>query len=285
MKFNQLVVHFYRVIAKSYLDRKGIVNESFSKNLPGVDWAHSFNLGPKEDQKEHHVFLSLVTLDDLDTIVHLMGGLIALHLKTNSKLVFFYHIINNSLGENFPKNSTHLTQTLDVGYFRSLKQAWRNPLYEWKNQNTRLKAIPKVSFPTLVRKAIDAMYNYNGGDSIANDLQAFFKTTAAGAGIIVATFGVNKNEISDEEVEVSNLPILTNEYESEHEVIDDSMPEYQPPSNDIIETGTFILVNAKFGKHGMSIYVYLAVIKNIKDKIITVTGFKSMDTTKQTLNL
>lgn len=66
----------------------------------------------------------------------------------------------------------------------------------------------------------------------------------------MATFGVNKNEIADEEVEVSNLPILTNEYESEHEVIDDSMPEYQPPSNDIIETGTFILVNAKFGKHG-----------------------------------
>lgn len=58
-----------------------------------------------------------------------------------------------------------------------MKQAWRNALYEWKNQNTRLKAIPKVSFPTLVRKAIDAMYNYNGGDSIANDLQAYFKTT------------------------------------------------------------------------------------------------------------
>ncbi|XP_025192477.1 uncharacterized protein LOC112592588, partial [Melanaphis sacchari] len=30
-----------RVIAKSYLDRKGIVVESFSKNLPGIDWARS----------------------------------------------------------------------------------------------------------------------------------------------------------------------------------------------------------------------------------------------------
>jgi len=101
----------------------------------------------------------------------------------------------------------------------------------------------------------------------------------------VATFGVNKNEISDEEVEVSNLPILTNDSESEHEVIDDSKPDYQPPSNDNIKIETFILINAKFGKHGMSIYAYLAVIKNIKDKIITVTGLKSLSTTKQTFKL
>lgn len=67
------------------------------------------NLGPKEDQKEHHVFLSLVTLDYLDTIVHLMDGLIALHLKTNSKLVFFYHMMNNSLGEKFYSGITYYT--------------------------------------------------------------------------------------------------------------------------------------------------------------------------------
>lgn len=36
-----------------------------------------------------------------------------------------------------PKNSTHLTQPLDVGFFRPLKQAWRKELNEWKNQNTR----------------------------------------------------------------------------------------------------------------------------------------------------
>jgi len=38
-----------------------------------------------------------------------------------------------------------------------------------------LKAILKSSFPTLVRKALDAMDNYNGGGSISNDLQASFK--------------------------------------------------------------------------------------------------------------
>lgn len=42
MLFSQLpIIHFYRVIAKSYLDKKGIIVESFSKNLPGIDWARS----------------------------------------------------------------------------------------------------------------------------------------------------------------------------------------------------------------------------------------------------
>jgi len=35
----------------------------------------------------------------------------------------------------------------------------------------------------------------------------------------------------------------------------------------------------------MSIYIYLAVISNIKNNIITVTGLKSLDTTKQTFKL
>lgn len=60
---------------------------------------------------------------------------------------------------------------------------------------------------------------------------------------------------------------------------------YQPPTKDNIKIRTFILVYVKFGKSGMSIYVYLAVIKNIKDKVITVTGLKSLDTTKQTFKL
>ncbi|KAF0710907.1 Uncharacterized protein FWK35_00034345, partial [Aphis craccivora] len=55
-----------------------------------------------------------------------------------------------------PKNSTHLTQPLDVGFFRPLKQAWRKELND---------------------KLLDAMDNYNGGGSIAKDLQASFKAT------------------------------------------------------------------------------------------------------------
>jgi hypothetical protein len=34
-----LVPHFYRCIAKSFLDRKGIIVEKFPDNLPGIDWA------------------------------------------------------------------------------------------------------------------------------------------------------------------------------------------------------------------------------------------------------
>lgn len=138
-----------------------------------------------------------------------------------------------------------------------------------------MKAIPKASFTTLLRKAIDAMDSYNSCGSIVNDFQASSKATgifllikqkvidklpntndadilinetvtdylksqrypntdentrkkekitvAAEANITVTTFGVNNNEISDKEVEVSNLLILTNDSESEHKVIDDSI--------------------------------------------------------------
>lgn len=51
----------------------------------------------------------------------------------------------------------------------------RNCLNEWKNQNSRLKAIPKSSFPTLIRKTLDCMDCCNGSDSIAKNLQASFK--------------------------------------------------------------------------------------------------------------
>jgi len=106
------------------------------------------------------------------------------------------------------KNSTHLTQTLDVGFFRTLKQAWRNGLNEWKTQNTRLKAIPKASFPTFVRKAIDSMDNYNGGDSIANDLQASFKATGI--------FPLNKQKVMDKLPNTDDSNILINDTVTEY---------------------------------------------------------------------
>ncbi|CAK1586992.1 unnamed protein product [Parnassius mnemosyne] len=51
-------------------------------------------------------------------------------------------------------NSTHLTQPLDVGFFRPLKIAWRQTLEDWKKANLRTISIPKESFPHLLKKTI-----------------------------------------------------------------------------------------------------------------------------------
>lgn len=52
-----------------------------------------------------------------------------------------------------------------------------------------------------------------------------------------------------------------------------------------IEHVVFVLAQVKSEKRGMSNYVYLTVVKYIVGYNITVTGLKSMDTTKQTFKL
>jgi len=57
-----------------------------------------------------------------------------------------------------PANSTHLTQPLDVAFFRPLKQAWRTILKEWKKGPGRKEpSVPKSIFPTLLDKLITAL--------------------------------------------------------------------------------------------------------------------------------
>lgn len=50
-----------------------------------------------------------------------------------------------------PSNSTHLTQPLDVSFFRPLKIAWRSILTDYKLKNPRDSTLNKTSFPTLLR--------------------------------------------------------------------------------------------------------------------------------------
>lgn len=73
-----------------------------------------------------------------------------------------------------PKNSTHLTQPLDVSFFRPLKQAWRYRLTKLKDSNTRLSAIPKSSFPTLVRESLERINNVG---RISENLKSGFRAT------------------------------------------------------------------------------------------------------------
>lgn len=73
-----------------------------------------------------------------------------------------------------PKNATHLTQPLDVCFFRPLKQSWRFCLNEWKNRNTTMQSIPKSSFPALVSSCLQRI---NDVGSISNNLKSGFRAT------------------------------------------------------------------------------------------------------------
>lgn len=54
-----------------------------------------------------------------------------------------------------PANSTHLTQPLDVAFFRPLKSAWRKILTSWKmGPGRNLATIPKNCFPRLLTKLV-----------------------------------------------------------------------------------------------------------------------------------
>ena len=58
-----------------------------------------------------------------------------------------------------PPNSTHLTQPLDVSFFRPLKMKWRSILTDWKLSKLGRKgsAVAKDKFPTLLSEVMLAM--------------------------------------------------------------------------------------------------------------------------------
>lgn len=53
-----------------------------------------------------------------------------------------------------PANSTHLTQPLDLAFFRPMKGAWRSILLEYKIK-TNGSPIPKSDSPKLRNKLIE----------------------------------------------------------------------------------------------------------------------------------
>lgn len=73
-----------------------------------------------------------------------------------------------------PPNSTHLTQPLDVAYFRPLKIHWRKLLDQWKStrQGQTLATIPKDVFPSLLKQLCEAILPRS-----ADNLKAGFRKT------------------------------------------------------------------------------------------------------------
>ncbi|KAB0804444.1 hypothetical protein PPYR_01414 [Photinus pyralis] len=59
-----------------------------------------------------------------------------------------------------PPNSTHMTQPLDVAFFRPLKTAWRNVLLSWKKGEGQKKcSIPKDKFPHLLKNLLEEIHS------------------------------------------------------------------------------------------------------------------------------
>ncbi|KAE9542450.1 hypothetical protein AGLY_003311 [Aphis glycines] len=83
-----------------------------------------------------------------------MQGLIEAHQENNIRFVFL------------PNNSTHLTQPLDVAFFRPLKIHWRNVLEQWKKTEGKDEcSLPKDRFPRLL-KLLWLKIQENGSENI-----------------------------------------------------------------------------------------------------------------------
>lgn len=76
----------------------------------------------------------------------------AIKLCSENKIKFIF----------LPSNSTHLTQPLDVAFFRPLKMTWRAILEEWKKGPRRAEAsLPKDKFPPLLKQLFESLKELN----------------------------------------------------------------------------------------------------------------------------
>lgn len=72
-----------------------------------------------------------------------------------------------------PANSTHLTQPLDVAFFRPMKIAWRNIMLQWKKTDGKAHScVPKGCFPRLLKKLMEELH-----DNSENNIKAGFRKT------------------------------------------------------------------------------------------------------------
>lgn len=97
---------------------------------------------------------------------------------------------NNILFVCLPPNSTHLTQPLDVSFFRPLKTAWRSELLNWKMKNAKSPSLKKEEFPKLLKNALIGMNEAGKNENaVKKDLISGFEATGI--------FPANRNRILD----------------------------------------------------------------------------------------
>lgn len=91
-----------------------------------------------------------------------------------------------------PPNSSHISQPLDVAYFRSMKGAWRRILTDYKVK-TNKSPVPKSDFPKLLKQLVTELH-HEGSNSLVN---GFRKT---------GIYPVNRKEILDRLPTKDSLP-------------------------------------------------------------------------------
>ncbi|XP_063232409.1 uncharacterized protein LOC134536584 [Bacillus rossius redtenbacheri] len=103
--------------------------------------------------------IAIPYLKKLDGTKYLIGDNLASHLSVD---IIQLCNINNIKFIFLPTNSTHLTQPLDVAFFRPMKNSWRQILEEWKKGPGRNEAsVPKDKFPGLLKKLVSTLKEDN----------------------------------------------------------------------------------------------------------------------------
>jgi hypothetical protein len=124
---------------------------------------------------------------------HLSLDVIKICTESDIRLVFL------------PPNSSHLTQPLDVAFFRPLKIAWREILLQWKKkEGSKEKSLPKSVFPRL----LNSLYNKIQTNAETN-LKSGFKKTGI--------FPLNRQEV------LSRLPDCSSEANNDTNIVSESV--------------------------------------------------------------
>lgn len=231
-----------------------------------------------------------------------------------------------------PKNSTHLTQPLDVVFFRPFKEAWRATLRNWKNSHIKQTSIDKRDFPQLLNSTLRAMDGSNGGNAIMRHAITSFAATG------LVPFNPDRvlkklpkeneenvdNEVNDilvnylKEKRYVAAPSRTNVKRSKLSIVagksvtapkdDDSSSdsdvdfvldksndddaiaeledetveeiEYMNFNKEDIKMGKYLLVKVLGGRRKKESYRYVALIREIKNDEIEVSGLKSVNEQK-----
>jgi len=101
----------------------------------------------------------------------LIGDNLSSHISINVLEACKQH---NIAFVSLPPNSTHLTQPLDVAFFRPMTIAWRQILTEWKEKGRgrRMPSLPKNESLSLLKSLLDKIK-----ENSSDNLKAGFRKT------------------------------------------------------------------------------------------------------------
>lgn len=99
--------------------------------------------------------VAIPALKDLPGRKILIGDNLSSHFSSKTVTECLKHNISFIF---LPSNSSHMTQPLDVAFFRPLKEAWRRILEKWKmNEGRRAATIPKDRFPHFIKELLESI--------------------------------------------------------------------------------------------------------------------------------